>query len=77
MTVAPELLRAVDAFVDAHPGLDRSKVLDDALALWYERQRKQAMVEQFEAKPSGTEQDERAAWKRTQRAAVARRFGPR
>lgn len=75
VTVAPELLRAVDAFVLDHPGFDRSKVVDEALSLWYAREQAKAMEEQFTAPVSETEQAERAEWRRLQRAAAERIFG--
>ena len=74
VTVAPELLRAVDTFVAEHPEWDRSKVMDEALAHWCAAQQERAMEEQFAAPASAVEQEERAAWKGIQRAAAARRF---
>jgi hypothetical protein len=35
VTVDPGLLRVVDSFVEAHPELNRGKVFDEALLLWY------------------------------------------
>ena len=35
VSVDPKLLEVVDAYVEAHPRLDRGKVFDGALALWY------------------------------------------
>ena len=74
VTVAPELLRAVDTFVAEHPEWDRSKVVDEALARWYAAQQERAMEEQFAAPASAVEPEERAAWKRIQRAAAAPRL---
>lgn len=76
VTVDPELLGAVDAFVAAHPGLDRSKVMDEALALWYAREQERAMEEQFGA-PDVATRAEHEAWQRIQRAAARRVFRPR
>lgn len=76
-TVDPELARAVDAFVAAHPALDRSKVIDEALRLWYARQQEAAMEAQFAAPQTRKEKQERAAWRRVQQAAAARVFGRR
>lgn len=76
VTIAPDLLHAVDAFVRDHPGLDRSKVVDDALSLWYAREQDRAMVEQFSAPVSPEEAAERAEWRRIQRAAAERIFSP-
>jgi len=74
VTVEPDLLRAVDAFVQAHEGSDRSKVFDEALYLWYARQQQEAMEAQFAAVPSTEEREERAAWRRIQAAAAERIF---
>jgi hypothetical protein len=35
VSVDPKLLEVVDAYVEAHPALDRGRVFDEALALWY------------------------------------------
>jgi hypothetical protein len=75
-TVDAQLIKAVDAFVAAHPGFDRSKVIDEALWLWYAREQDRAMEEQFAPPQSGTEQQERAAWRRIRRAAAKRLFRP-
>lgn len=74
VTVEPELLRAVDAFVDQHEGLDRSKVFDEALYLWYAQQQEAAIAAQHTAPQSLKEQEERAAWRRIQAAAAERIF---
>ena len=76
-TLDPELLQAVDAFVAEHAGLDRSKVLDDALRLWCAHQQEQAMEAQFTAPQDEREREERAAWRRIQAAAAERIFQPR
>lgn len=73
-TVDPQLLRAVDAWVTEHPGLDRSKVIDEALQLWYARIQERAMEEQF-ASPADVDPDEWEAWRSIRDAAAARRFG--
>lgn len=76
-TLDPALVGAVDAYVGAHPGTDRSSVLDEALRLWYARQQDRAMEAQFTAPESARLRAERSAWRTIQRAAAARRFGPR
>jgi hypothetical protein len=73
-TVDPHLLRAVDAWLSNHPELDRSKVIDEALHLWYARVQERAMEEQF-ASPSETDADEWEAWRAIRDAAAARRLG--
>lgn len=75
-TIDPGLLDAVDAFVAQNPGADRSKVIDEALLLWYAGQQQKAMIEQF-SEGSDVDSDEWAAWQSLRRAAAARRLaGP-
>ncbi|MBI4491274.1 MAG: hypothetical protein HY690_00570 [Chloroflexi bacterium] len=76
-TVDSELLHVVDDYVSQHQGLDRSKVIDEALALWYAREQERAMRAQFEAPQSPVEREERVAWRKLQAAAVERIFGSR
>jgi hypothetical protein len=75
--VAPDLLRAVDDFVAKHPELDRSKVVDEALSLWYARQQAEAMERQYAEPASAEEQQEQAAWRRIQQTAAERIFRSR
>ena len=77
VTVDPLLLKAVDRFVAEHPAQDRSKVVDNALFLWYARQEEQAIEAELKAPRSGIEEEERAAWDRIQRAAAEKVFWPR
>jgi Arc/MetJ-type ribon-helix-helix transcriptional regulator len=77
VSVDARLLAAVDAFVAEHPGTGRSTVIDEALRLWYAREQERAMEIQFAAPESPAEHGERAAWRRTRRAADGRRFSPR
>jgi len=74
VTVNPELLDEVDAFVDQHRAADRSKVFDEALRLWSAEQRRLAMEAQFDEGDAPAE--ERAAWEAMRRAAVTK-FGRR
>lgn len=72
VTLNPELLEAVDDFVEAHPGQDRSKVIDKALQQWYAQQQEAAMEAQY----LGSEAeilDERKAWRAIRREAAKRR----
>lgn len=72
-TVDPQLIAAVDTYVAAHAGLDRSTVIDEALALWYARQQEAAMEAQYAgATDEGPPAEEWAAWRAMQRAAVER-----
>ncbi len=77
VTLSAELLRAVDAFVNERSGYNRSKVLDDALRLWYARQQEQAIEAQHRAPQDDREREEHAAWRRIQAAAAERIFRPR
>jgi hypothetical protein len=72
-TVDPLLLQAVDEYVRAHPGLDRSTIIDEALALWYAREQEHAMAAQFAAE-SEVDQDEWGSWRAIRRAAATRRI---
>ena len=72
-TLDPDLLASVDAYVAAHPELDRSAVIDEALRLWRARELELAMEAQFAA-PDGVDPTERQAWDQLRRAAVARQF---
>jgi len=71
-TLDPELVGAVDTYIAAHPGTDRSEVLDEALRLWCERQQELAMERQFSAPVSKEEIAERSSWRRLRTAAARR-----
>ena len=73
-SVDARLRAAVDAFVAEHEGTDRSKVLDEALHLWYAREQELAMEAQYAAPSSSGVDDELGHWRRTRRAAAERRF---
>ena len=74
VTVDPDLLKAVDSFVEEHADADRSKVFDEALYLWYARQQDAAMEAQFAAPQSEEERREYEDWRVIRRAAAARLF---
>ena len=76
-TIDADLLATVDAFVEGHAEFDRSKVLNEALRLWYERQQEQAIEAQHRAPQDDREREEHAAWRRIQAAAAERIFRPR
>jgi hypothetical protein len=73
-TLDPDLLASVDAYVAAHPDLDRSAVIDKALRLWRARELELAMEAQFAA-PDGVDPAERQSWDQLRRTAVARQLG--
>ncbi len=68
----PVLIRDVDAYVDSHVGLDRSKVVDDALRLWSAARQRAAMELQFADGPDGDAEHE--AWRDVRRQAADRRL---
>ncbi|MBI2325460.1 MAG: hypothetical protein HYU87_10935 [Chloroflexi bacterium] len=71
-TLDPELVAAVDRYVGAHPDIDRSTVIDEALRLWYARQQDFAMERQFAAPRSSRELAEVEDWRRIRHAAAER-----
>jgi hypothetical protein len=74
VSVDAGLLEAVDGFVAAHGGLDRSGVFDAALQLWYADQLDAALAAQY-AQPDGVDPGERAAWEAIRNAAATRIAG--
>ncbi|MBI2863490.1 MAG: hypothetical protein HYX94_02890 [Chloroflexi bacterium] len=68
ITVDPDVLEEVDAYIKEHEGTDRSKVMDEALRCWYARLLHDALVRQHSAPKSPEEMEERAAWKRIRAA---------
>jgi metal-responsive CopG/Arc/MetJ family transcriptional regulator len=73
VTLDPDLLEAVDGFVQDHPGQDRSKVIDQALQHWYTRQQELAMVAQYEQSNDAME-SEQTSWRGIRRASATRRL---
>jgi hypothetical protein len=70
----PDLLASVDAYVAAHPELDRGAVIDEALRLWRAHELELAIEGQFAA-PDGVDPTERQAWDQLRRTAIARQLG--
>jgi Arc/MetJ-type ribon-helix-helix transcriptional regulator len=73
VTLDPDLLAAVDAYVAAHPDQDRSAIIDEALRLWRARQIERAMEAQF-AELDGVPRSERKAWNALRDAAAERQL---
>jgi len=73
ITVDPELLNAVDRYVQRHANMDRSKVMEAALQNWYRVRQEEAMVEQFSA-PEPAEESEQRDWRHIRRAAASRKL---
>jgi Arc/MetJ-type ribon-helix-helix transcriptional regulator len=75
-TLDPDLVAALDSYVAAHPGIDRSAVIDEALQLWHAREQDAAMERQLreDAVRNDTEHVE---WRRVRDAAAVRRLSTR
>jgi len=73
VTLDPDLLEAVDDFVQGNPGQDRSKVIDQALQQWYARQQDIAMEAQY-AQHEKSIASEQTAWRAIRRTAATRRL---
>lgn len=71
VSVDPQLLNAVDIYVQEHKGVDRSKVIDQALGYWTAAQQESAMEAQFadSVRPPRTELE---SWRSISRAAAKR-----
>jgi hypothetical protein len=74
VTVDSSLLHAVDSYVEQHEGLDRSKVMDQALFDWYAARQEEAMIEQYGAPTTSEFDAEYADWRRIRSAAAASRL---
>lgn len=74
VTLDPLLVRDIDAYVEAHPDADRSKVVDQALKLWSAAQQRSAMELQF-ADEGGADPGELSAWHHIRREAARRKVG--
>lgn len=72
VTVDPDMLDEVDAYVQAHGGADRSQVVDEALRCWYARLVHEALIKQHSAPQSAAEQQERDTWRHIRAAQVPR-----
>jgi hypothetical protein len=68
VTVDPDLLGEVDAYVRSQDGTDRSKVFDEALRCWIAYRQKLALREQFSAPRTQEEEEELRGWRRIQAA---------
>lgn len=73
-TLDPELVAGVDAYVRDHPETDRSKVIDEALWLWFAREQERAMEEQYAA-PDDIPEDELRQWNAVLKANARLMFG--
>jgi hypothetical protein len=71
ITVDPQLLKAVDLYVQKRAGLDRSKVMETALKDWYRGRQDEAMEEQFSA-PELRDPEELSSWRGIRRAAATK-----
>ena len=64
ITVDPDILEEIDAYIQEHSGMDRSRIVDEALRCWYAQALHEALVRQHSAPKSPEELEERLAWKR-------------
>ncbi len=46
-TLDPDLIHAIDTYVAARSGLDRSTIIDEALRLWYAEQQDRAVAARY------------------------------
>lgn len=72
VTVDPDMLDEVDAYIREHVGTDRSQIVDEGLRCWYARKLHEALVKQHSATRSPEEVEERTAWKRIRAAQMLR-----
>ena len=73
VSIDPTLLSAVDTYVAEHEGVDRSKVIDQALGYWTAAQQEVAMELQF-ADSAELPDAEVESWTSIRRAAATRRL---
>lgn len=73
VSIDPGLLQAVDTYVQGHHGLDRSKVIDEALGFWAAAQQSAAMEAQYAGQPAPMM--EREGWRSIRRNAASRKIG--
>ena len=71
VTLDPDLLKTVDHYV-AKSGLDRSKIVEQALELWSASQQNAAMEEQF--RDDFAPEAERSGWRTIRRVAASERI---
>ncbi|MDO8689820.1 MAG: hypothetical protein Q7R39_07380 [Dehalococcoidia bacterium] len=64
VTVDPDILDEIDTYIQEHSGMDRSRIVDEALRGWYAQVLHEALVRQHSAPKSPEELGERLAWKR-------------
>ncbi len=68
VTLDPDLLEAVDSYVQEHSGVDRSKIVDAALRLWVAQRLHEELIAQHTGPKSPEELEERRVWKRIRAA---------
>jgi hypothetical protein len=77
ISVDATLLRFADAYVAAHPGLDRSKVIDAALRQWCGRVQDAAMAAQYAEPIDDVTASELSDWRPIRNAAVVHQLSRR
>lgn len=74
ITVDPQLLKAVDRYIQKRTDLDRSKVMETALHDWYRGRQDDEMEAQFSG-PELRDTEELRSWQRIRREAAAKTLG--
>ena len=69
VSVDAALLHDVDAFLQQHPDLTRSAVIDQALRLWRLRLREEALIRQYTTSLTPEQEEEQGAWNAFHRTA--------
>ncbi|HZS89955.1 MAG TPA: ribbon-helix-helix domain-containing protein [Chloroflexota bacterium] len=70
VSVDPALLEEIDSFIQQHPTVTRSAIIDQALRLWRAQQREEALIRQYTTPLTPEQQDEQEAWHGIYRAAA-------
>jgi hypothetical protein len=70
VSVDRDYLGEVDRYVAAHPGMDRSKVFDLALKLWYGSWQEEQIASQFTEPLDDAQRAELADWRAIRDAAA-------
>lgn len=73
VTLDPDVLQLVDQYVRDNDGLDRSKVLEEALGLWLAKRQARAMEAQYVGDDDVPE-EELSSWRAIRREATAKRL---
>lgn len=70
VSVDAALLQEIDVFIQQHPDVTRSAIVEDALRLWRLRQREEALLLQYTTPLTPEQDEEQAVWTAFQRSAA-------